>query len=272
MKETVKFNNISIVLKQPRCPENIGAAARAIRNMGMGKLVLVDPENCDLTRILKMATHFAADVIEQMEVYENLREAISPYNYVVGTTARLGKKRRQINTPSKIAEKLVSISRENLIAILFGPEDRGLTNEDIKFCDILVNIPTAEFSSLNLAQAVMIICYEIFIARQNEGKEFTPRLAAIYEMEGMYEQLKEILVKICCISSDNPDYQMNKLRNFLSRLQLQAREVSVIRGICRQINWYGKKRYNDGHKNSSCQQNPLEKLKEKAGENNESFN
>jgi tRNA/rRNA methyltransferase len=259
MKKKVKFDNISIVLKQPRCPENIGAAARAISNMGMGKLVIVDPENCDLTRILKMATHFASDVVEQIEVYDNLQEAISPYNYVVGTTARLGKKRRQINTPSKTAENLVSISGENLIAILFGPEDKGLTNEDIRLCDALVNIPTAKFSSLNLAQAVMIICYEIFIARQNEEREFTPRLASRYEMEGMYEQLKEILVRICYISSDNPDYWMNKLRNFFSRLQLQAREVSVIRGICRQIDWYGRKCYNDGHKSSSCQQNPPEK-------------
>jgi len=259
MGKKVNFDNISIVLKQPRCSENIGAAARVIRNMGMGKLVLVDPKNYDLTRALKMATHFALDVVEQMEVYENLQEALSPYNYVVGTTARLGKKRRQINTPSKMAKDLVSISGENLIAVVFGPEDKGLANEDIRLCDALVNIPTAKFSSLNLAQAVMIICYEIFIARQNEEKKFTPRLASRYEMEGMYEQLKEILVRICYISPDNPDYWMNKLRNFFSRLQLQAREVSVIRGICRQIDWYGKKCYNDGQKSSSCQQNPPER-------------
>ena len=259
MKKKVNFDNISIVLKQPRCPENVGAAARAIRNMGMGKLVLVDPENCDLTRVLKMATHFASDVVEEMEVYENLQEALSPYNYVVGTTARLGKRRRQINTPSKVAENLVSISGKNLVAVVFGPEDKGLTNEDIRFCDALVNIPTTQFSSLNLAQAVMIICYEIFIARQNEGRKFTPRLASHYELEGMYEQLKEILVRICYISSDNPDYWMNKLRNFFSRLQLQAREVSVIRGICRQIDWYGRKCYNDGHKSLSCKQNLPEK-------------
>jgi len=259
MKKKVIFDNISIVLKQPRCPENIGAAARAIRNMGMGKLVLVDPVNCDLAKVLKMATHFASDIVEQMEVYENLQEALSPYNYIVGTTARLGKNRRQINTPSKAAANLVSIAEENLIAILFGPEDKGLTNEDIRLCNALVNIPTAEFSSLNLAQAVMIICYEIFIARQNKGREFTPRFASRYELEGMYEQLKEILARICYLNSDNSDYGMNKLRNFFSRLQLQAREVSVIRGICRQINWYGGKCYHDGKRSLSCQQNPLEK-------------
>ena len=259
MEKKVDFDNISIILKQPRCSENIGAAARAICNMGIGRLVLVDPKNYDLTRVLKMATHFASDIVEHMEIYENLREAISPYNYIVGTTARLGKKRRQINTPSKTAENLVSISGENLVAILFGPEDKGLANEDIRFCDALVNIPTAKFSSLNLAQAVMIICYEIFIARQNEEREFAPHLANRYELEGMYEQLKEILVRICYISSDNPDYWMNKLRNFFSRLQLQAREVSIIRGICRQIDWYGKKCFNDGHRDLSYQQNQIDK-------------
>lgn len=259
MKKKVKLDNISIVLKQPRYPENIGAAARVMRNMGMEKLVVVDPENCDLAKVLKMATHFASDIVERMEVYENLQEALSPYNYIVGTTARLGKNRRQINTPSKVAENLVSIAEKNLIAILFGPEDKGLTNEDIRFCNALVNIPTAEFSSLNLAQAVMIICYEIFIARQNEEKKFTPRFASRYELEGMYEQLKKILVKICYINSDNSDYGLNKLRNFFSRLQLQAREVSVIRGICRQIEWYGEKRYHDGTKSLSYQDNPLEK-------------
>jgi len=106
----------------------------------------------------------------------------------------------------------------------------------------------------------MIVCYEIFIVRQNEKKEFIPRLASRYELESMYDHLKEILVKICYISSDNPDYWMNKLRRSFSRLQLQAREVSVIRGICRQIDWYGRKRYNDGHRSLSCQQSPLEKL------------
>ena len=259
MADRINLDNVSIILKQPRYPENIGAAARAIRNMGMGKLVLVDPENCDLTKVLKMATHFASDVVEEMEVYENLQEALSPYNYVVGTTARLGKRRQQINTPSKVAENLVSISGENLVAILFGPEDKGLTNKDIRYCDALVNIPTADFSSINLAQAVMIICYEIFNAGCAESQDFLPRLADRHELEGMYDQLKDILVRISYINPENPDYWTNKIRNFFSRLQLQAREVSIIRGICRQIDWYGKKCFNDGQKSLSSRENPLEK-------------
>ncbi|MBU1162734.1 MAG: RNA methyltransferase [Proteobacteria bacterium] len=256
MKKKVNFDNISIVLKQPRCPENIGAAARAIRNMGIGKLVLVNPINCDLTRVMKLATHAATEVVEQIEFYEELKEALLPYNYVVGTTARIGKQRQSINNPSKIAQSLIPISRDNNIAIIFGPEDRGLSNEDIRYCDVLVNIPTADFSSINLAQSVMIICYEIFNARCAESQDFVPRLAVRHELEGMYDQLKDILVRISYINPENPDYWMNKLRHFFTRLNLQAREVSIIRGICRQIDWYGKKCFNDGQKSSSCQKSP----------------
>jgi len=84
------MTNIDIVLNRPRYPENIGAAARALRNMGLGRLVVVNPENCDPSRILKMATHAAAEVVEQMDRYDDLKEALSPYHYIVGTTARLG--------------------------------------------------------------------------------------------------------------------------------------------------------------------------------------
>ncbi|RLC24226.1 MAG: RNA methyltransferase [Deltaproteobacteria bacterium] len=261
MKKKVNFDNISIILKQPRCSENIGAAARAIRNMGIGRLVLVNPTNYDIAKVMKLATHAAAEVVEQIELYEELKEALSPYSYVVGTTARIGKYRRSVKNPSKLAQSLIAISRDNNIAIIFGPEDRGLSNEDIKFCDALVNIPTADFSSINLAQAAMIVCYEIFNAGCTESHNFVPRLATRHEIEGMYDQLKHILVRISYINNENPDYWMNKLRHFFTRLHMQAREVSIIRGICRQIDWYGKKCFNDGQKSLSCQQNPLERRK-----------
>ena len=90
MSDQIILEHVEIILHRPRYPENIGAAARAIRNMGIGQLVVVNPENCDLTRILKMATHAAADVVEKMEVFEDLKRAVAPYQYIVGTTARLG--------------------------------------------------------------------------------------------------------------------------------------------------------------------------------------
>ena len=156
----------------------------------------------------------------------------------------------RVHTPSKLAQKLIPISIENRIAILFGPEDKGLSNEDLRYCHALVNIPTAEFSSLNLAQAVMIMCYEIFIAGLEANEQFTPRLASRHELDGMYDQLKDILVRISYINPENPDYWMNNLRRFFTRLRLRAKEVNIIRGLCRQIDWYGKKCYEDGKKNN----------------------
>jgi tRNA/rRNA methyltransferase len=248
MPDKINLKNITIVLHRTKHPENIGAAARAICNMGIGQLVVVDPQNCDLTKICRMATHAASDVVEQMAVYGTLDEALADFNFVVGTTARLGGQRKVVSSPSKLGSKLYSISQDNQIAILFGPEDRGLSNIDIRFCDLLVNIPTAEFSSLNLAQAVMIMCYELFSFSRGRPGEFAPRLAKQYELEAMYDQLKDALIRISFINPDNPDYFMNNLRHFCSRMQLRAKEVQIVRGICRQILWYGKKCYQDGLK------------------------
>ncbi len=102
--------------------------------------------------------------------------------------------------------------------------------------------------TMNLSQAVMLMCYELLRAGENENPKPMPRLATRHELDGMYAALKDILVRIDYIGPDNPDYWMNKIRRFGNRIQLRAREVSVIRGICRQINWYGKKCYQDGQK------------------------
>jgi tRNA/rRNA methyltransferase len=241
MPAKLNLNNIAIVLTGTRYPENIGAAARAMLNMGLERLILVEPQNYDLARINKMATHAASVVVENLAVYDNLKKALAGFNYVVGTTARLGGQRKVVSSPAKLAQKLIPLADQNRIAILFGPEDRGLTNVDIRSCHILVNIPTAEFSSLNLAQAVMVVCYELF--RFSLDK---PRLANQHELEAMYDQLKDVLMRVSFINPDNPDYFMNNLRHFFTRMQLRAKEVQIIRGMCRQVDWYGEKRYKDG--------------------------
>ena len=248
MSKRINFDNITIVLHQPRYPENIGSAARAMRNMGISRLVVVDPPNYDLNKVLKLATHTGSDVIDKSRICTDLKDALAPFHYVVGATARLGGQRQVINNPSKLAQKLAPISIENRIAILFGPEDRGLSNEDIRYCHLLVNIPTAEFSSLNLAQAVMIVCYELFTVGLEISEESAPRLASRHELDGMYDQLKDVLVRISFINPENPDYWINNLRHFFTRFQLRAKEVSIIRGICRQVDWYGKKCCEDGQR------------------------
>jgi len=246
MAGAINLSNVSVVLHRPRNPENIGAAARAVCNMGIDSLRIVAPEDEDRGRIERMATHAAKAIVENMSVYDSLSEALSGDQYIVGTTARLGGQRQNILSPSKMAEKLIPISARNRIALLFGPEDRGLTNEDIRFCHTLVSIPTASFSSLNLAQAVMVVCYELHKASPNKPVQPGPRLATRKELEQMYSQLKEILVRISYINPENPDYWISGMRRFFNRLPLRAKEVSIIRGICRQIDWYGRKSFEEG--------------------------
>ncbi len=248
---TVNLDNIHIVLNRPRYPENIGSAARAMWNMGLHRLVVVAPENFDLQQVLKLSTHEAAHVVKQAQHHEQLPEALSGYHYVVGTTARLGKQRQVIRMPENLATHLIPISQKNSVAVLFGPEDKGLANEDIRYCHALVNIPTAGFSSINLAQAVMIVCYALATTGLETPPPFSPRLASRHELDGMYAQLKDILIRISYINAENPDYFMNNFRRFFSRMQLRAKEVRLIRGICRQIDWYANKRYQDGMKELS---------------------
>jgi tRNA/rRNA methyltransferase len=235
---SIRLDHIAVVLVEPQIPENIGAVARAMKNMGLRKLLLVRPGNCDLTRILKMAKGTSIDIVEEMEPYDSLMDALGPFGYVVGTTARLGSRRPAMTEPRQLAKDLIPISQNNLVAILFGPEDRGLSNEHLKYCHSIATIPTSQFSSLNLAHAVLIVCYELFIATCRSGEPNLPRLANRFELEGMYSHLKDVLVKIGFIDPQNPEHWMLNVRRFLSRVDLRAREVRVIRGICRQIDWY----------------------------------
>ena len=246
MKNSTSYlDQIAIVLHRPQIPENIGAVARAAANMGLSRLLLVSPKNCDLTRVLKTATLSVADLVENMELFSDLPTALQSFNYIVGTTARTGGQRRQLQTPREIAAKLVPICRENTAALLFGPEDRGLTNAQLRYCHSVVTIPTSTFSSLNLAQAVMILCYELRLAAVPPVDRFIPRLATRRELDGMYEHLKETFLKINFINTENPDYWMQNVRRFFSRVGLQARDVKIIRGICRQIDWYTKRTVED---------------------------
>jgi len=238
MTTKLNINHISIILAQPQIPENIGAVARAMNNMGLKRLAVVDPKNYDMSRIARMATGSSTDIVREMEVFQDLKEALEPYHYVAGTTARIGSHRPAIAYPRNLARELIPISQNNLIAILFGPEDKGLSNEQLRYCHTIVTIPTADFTSLNLAQAVMIICYEIFLADREMTPPPTPRLANKFELEGMYDHLKKVFMKIGFINPQNPEHWMLNIRRFLSRIPLRAREAKSIRGICRQIDWY----------------------------------
>src|SRR4030043_519409 len=165
--DRINRNNIAIILVEPKLPENIGAVARAMKNMDLGHLILVNPMNVDEDRIAKMATSHCMEIVRKMKVYNELESAVAPFQYIAGTTARSGSMRPALTTPHHLAMDVISISKHNDVAILFGPEDRGLSNNHLRFCHTITTIPTSEFSSLNLAHAVMIICYEIFQAKSD---------------------------------------------------------------------------------------------------------
>ncbi|MGB8992967.1 MAG: TrmJ/YjtD family RNA methyltransferase [Desulfobaccales bacterium] len=240
----VRLDRVAIVLFRPQLAENIGAAARAACNMGINRLVLVQPADLHTERMAMMATGAAAHLLERLEVYDDLARALAPFQYIVGTTARLGGIRNDYCSPREMAARLVDITAANDVALLFGPENWGLTNDELPFCHALATIPTGECTSLNLAQAVMVMAYELFTAVSAKPRP-TPRLANSRELESMYAMLQATLVKINFISHQNPEHWMFNVRRLFSRYGLRAREAQIIKGICRQIDWYVGKRLED---------------------------
>ena len=240
-----KTKNISIVLYKPKYAGNIGSVARAAKNMGISNIVVVGKTDFDREEMQQRSTHLAADVLEQIQYFSSIDEALGHFNYIVGTTARLGKARGPFIAPRAVAQDIADISQKNKVALLFGPEDTGLANEELRLCHAVVTIPTSrEFTSLNLSHAVMILCYEIFTAASAAvtGAEATPKLALSSELEGMYGQIKTLLADIEFLNPENPDYWMMHLRRFFSRASLLSREVKIIRGICRQLAWYAHRK------------------------------
>ena len=142
--------------------------------------------------------------------------------------------------PRDIIAELIPLLANNRVAFLFGPEDRGLTNDDLKFCQYTSCIPTAEFASLNLAQAVAIHCYELYYAIVEMTREDAalPEYATTFQLEGMYRHVQEALLQIDFLDTTSQDYWMRNIRHFLGRVRLSSKEANIIRGICRQFLWF----------------------------------
>lgn len=238
MSAKVNLDHIAIILVRPQIPENIGSAARAMNNMGLSRLNLVAPKNLEPARMHKPATGSSIDIIENMAVFDSLKQALADFGYVVGTTARIGALRPAMTQPRRLAQELIPISQNNQVAIVFGPEDCGLSNAQLRYCHSIATIPTARFASLNIAQAVMIICYELFMAGTDTAPKTVPRLANRFELEGMYDHLSDVLMKIGFLDPQNPEHWMIRVRRFFSRYAPRAVEVKLIRGICRRMNWH----------------------------------
>jgi len=227
-----------IILVNPKYPENIGASARIACNFGIENLMVIAQKRPDEERMLKMATHKAAHLIHELQLFKETSEATRPYHFIVGTTARQGRHRVLEQTPYEVMSDLAPLAPGSRIALMFGPENSGLTNQDLDLCQFTSTIPTVDFSSLNLAQAVSIHCYELSMAlRKVSSTVRESDFANSYDLEGMYDHIEQVLTKTTFIRHTNKTYWMRNIRQFLSRIRIKKKEASLIRGACRKFLW-----------------------------------
>jgi len=239
---SMSLANLRIVLVRPQHSGNIGAVARAMRNFGVCDLALVNPVQLCRETAATMAVH-ARDLLDTMQIHTSLRAAVADCQVVVGTTCRPGLYRESALPPRTLAPQLVTAATANRIALVFGPEDNGLSNDDLRLCHRLMTIPTdPAYTSLNIAQAVLLCCYEVFLAAHDERTTLPRPLAVAERQELMYEKLKGALLKIGFLHRDNPEHIMFALRRMLGRAGLEERDVQILLGLARQIDWYASNR------------------------------
>lgn len=235
------MRRLRLVLVHTRFPENIGTAARASANFGHGPLFLVQPERWNKEKALPLATSQGASLLDSLTVTGTLAEAVAPCPLVIGTTARTGGWRRQLSTPRQAAaEAAQRLLAGEEVALVFGPEDRGLSNADLEHCGRLVTIPTApDASSLNLAQAVLLMVYECFLALPGAPRPADQgalsRRVTREERDRLDATLKSALLAIGFLRPDNPDYFYLPLARFLDRADVRRHEMDLLMGVCRRM-------------------------------------
>jgi tRNA/rRNA methyltransferase len=240
MKRKITPDSISIILVRPKFHENIGSVARAMKNMGLSRLIVVNGCSPLHPNAYKLASG-AEDILERAEEFPTLREAISEMGCVVGMTSRGGKERHPDLTPRALAERLIPLSQKNSIGLAFGSEKEGLTNEELSLCHLYGRIPSMEsFPSLNLAQAVMVVCYELFQASK-EIPKVPVQLAQAEQLERMFEHMEKTLIQVGFLDSNHPKRIMQVLRRLFGRSQMDEREVQILQGIWSQMDYQLKK-------------------------------
>ena len=229
--------NIRIVLVEPQHSGNIGAVARAMKNMAFNRLTLVNPADHLAMEARMMAMH-AFDILQQAQIVPTLTQAVEDAGFVIGTTRRLGKARQAHLSPRAIAPMLLELAHSNPVALVFGREDRGLANDELERCHELITIPAhPEFASLNLAQAVLLVCYELYVATVTESRPTPPKLATVAELERLYTRLQAVLRRVGFLHGSHPDRMMRYFRRFFARQGLRSRDVQIFLGVFRQIEW-----------------------------------
>jgi len=240
MQERV-LAGVRVVLVEPAGPLNVGAIARVMKNFGLQQLVLVNPKCDPLCDEAKLMAVHAVDLLEAATLVATLPKALQGCSRAIATTARVRTLSSALEHPRTALPWLIAAPQTT--ALIFGPEYRGLSNEELNYAQRFVRIPSSpSYQSLNLAQAVAICCYELFVSSQ-EGQAIADTIAAAGDvaslevLEGYYQQLETLLLKIGYLYPHTAASRMEKFRQMFNRAQLESTEVAMLRGILTQMDW-----------------------------------
>ncbi len=244
---------VRIVLVTPRHPGNIGAAARAMKNMGLSQMVLVRPECAVDEKARAQATH-AVGVLEAAQILDDLPAAIAGCVWVVATSARPRHLGDEPMTPWDAASRILERASQGPVALVFGSERVGLTNEELEQCQATARIPVSEeYGSLNLAAAVQVFCYELrkaampevpSVALKRDHPNYAPPTTE--DVERFYEHLERVLLSTGFLDPKNPGLLMRRLRLLFNRTQPDANELAILRGILKTVESPKKRSSNSG--------------------------
>lgn len=232
---------IRIVLVNTTHPGNIGATARAIKNMGFARLYLVSPKSFPDQEAVARASG-ADDILQNATVTDSLEAALAGCHLVMGVSARQRALSWPVITPRQCAEQAAGVHAEHEVAIVFGREHAGLSNDELAMCHYQVRIPcNADFPSLNLAAAVQIIAYECHLAACREEEVLPEQIdepAAAEEIELFYRHLEQVLIEIDFLNPAQPRQLMRRLRRLFSRSRPDQNELNILRGILTAVHKY----------------------------------
>lgn len=236
-----------VVLVRPKFAGNLGATARAMRNMGLSELVLVAPEADPADRQARQLSTHGEEILDQARVVADLGEAVADCVLVAGTSARTGGpfRRQSVGSPEAIASLLVEALNVGPTALVFGPESSGLDNAEVTRCHHLIHIPAdPTYPALNLSQAVVICTYELRKAwlRRSEPTATAAPVAAFADQEHMFDRLQAALEEIHFLYGTNAASLMHALRHLIGRARPSPMEVDVLFGLARQLRWVARQR------------------------------
>ena len=234
------IDNIRVVMVETTHPGNIGAAARAMKTMGYSNLYLVKPKIYPNAEATARAAG-ADDILGSAVVCDSLEEALQGCVTVVASTARPRSISHSVFTPREYAPKLSEMLKLGPVALVFGRESSGLSNEELEYCNVILQIPTnPDFSSLNVASAIQILCYEFIQLLQADvgekadtdvNSEEKIRLATADEMTYLYDHLEQSMIDVGFLNPDQPRKLMRRLKSLFNRAHLDENEVSILRGF-----------------------------------------